>query len=135
MLIRLFLLFIFLQPIWGIAGVCKLPIPDGGAENYRPTHSNIDGVIQKISDKKMIIQDRRKKQSREVVFEDGKTQTYSAFGGDFKWEELREGTYVWIWFTNCKENKTAVIPVAAYVQLYSKNPSDQPNRRILKRGW
>jgi len=52
-------------------------------------------------------------------------EIYSAFGGDISVEELAPGQWASVWFVICKWPKTGT-PVAAYFQVYSKNPTDGP---------
>jgi hypothetical protein len=50
---------------------------------------------------------------------------YTAFGGDGDLNDLVVGQRAKVWFQACKWPRTGV-PVAAYFQIYSKDPGERP---------
>jgi len=100
---------------------CVLPFPDSGET---PSPANLEGTIVSIKNNIVTIHSKRTK--RKVSVNVSKNQPiYSAFGGDFQASELRVGQKTWVWFVGCKQDGKKV-PKAAYFQIFSTDPNDQP---------
>jgi hypothetical protein len=103
-------------------GDCVLPVPDG--DDTIPSPANIEGII--VSIKSDIVTIRSKLTKRKVSVRILKDKPiYSAFGGDMQTSELRIGQKAWVWFVGCKRGGKTT-PVAAYFQIFSTDPNDQP---------
>jgi len=100
---------------------CVLPAPDGG--DAPPSKANAEGRIVRVG-KGFIEVARRSKRPIHVSYT-SKTEFYSAFGGDYDPSEFAPGQHVAVWFVGCKPPNDGA-GQAAYLQLYSKDPADQP---------
>lgn len=100
---------------------CVLPVPDGG--DASPSRANVEGRIVRVG-QDFIDVARRPGQPIRITYT-GKTEFYSAFGGDYEPSELAVGQHVAVWFVGCKPSRDGA-GQAAYLQLYSKDPADQP---------
>ena len=101
---------------------CVLPVPDGGG--VIPTRANLTGIVSAVGAGFVEVRPFKGGTSFRVLH-DSTTEYYSAFGGDYEPADLAVGQRVWIWFVNCKRPVTGQ-PKAAYLQLFSRDPSDQP---------
>lgn len=100
---------------------CVLPVPDGG--DVAPSQANAEGTIARVGQGFLEIEPRS---GRIVHVSLAKTtQFYSAFGGDYEPSDLAVGQHVAVWFEGCKAAQNGA-GAAAYLQLYSKDPADQP---------
>lgn len=100
---------------------CTLPVPDGGET---PSPANLEGNI--VSIKNNIVTIRSKLTKRKVLVNVSKNQPiYSVFGGDSQPSELHVGQKASVWFIGCKWSGKKS-PEAAYFQILSSDPNDQP---------
>lgn len=104
------------------AASCTLPVPDGA--DKPPSRPNVDGAISRAGRGFVVVADRVGRRPVRVEYTH-ETQFYSAFGGDYEPSDLAVGQHVSVWFSGCKAAKNRV-GHAAYLQLYSKDPTDQP---------
>lgn len=104
---------------------CVLPVPDG--DGTIPSVANVEGNIASI--KGNIVTIRENKTNNKVSVIVPKNQTiYTAFGGDLEAKGtsgLLVGQKTWVWFVGCKRDGKKA-PKAAYFQIFSKDPNDQP---------
>ena len=103
---------------------CVLPVPDGGDE--KPSRANAEGTIARVGQGFIEIEPR----SGPIIHVSYADTTlfYSAFGGDYEPSDLAVGQHVAVWFDGCKAARHGA-GAAAYLQLYSKDPADQPPGR------
>lgn len=100
---------------------CVLPVPDGG--DTRPSRANAEGTIARVGQGFIEIEPRS---GHIIQVNYGRTtQFYSAFGGDYEPSDLAVGQHVAVWFDGCKAAQHGA-GAAAHLQLYSKDPADQP---------
>lgn len=102
---------------------CVLPVPDGG--DVTPSPANIEGDIVSIKKDIVVIKTINTNQNVSVRLPKNKT-IYTAFGGDGPTSDLLVGQKTWVWFVGCKPADNSSVPVAAYFQIYSRNPNDRP---------
>jgi hypothetical protein len=103
-------------------GACRLPIPDGGGEDYVPSKENLFGEIVRVKFPLVTIKNGRT-HDLEQVSVSKISEIYSVYGGDAPLSELKPGLQVWVWFTKCKR-PTEGTPLAAYFQIFSTDPTD-----------
>lgn len=101
---------------------CQLPIPDGG--NVTPNKPNVSGRISKVGQNYIEIRNQKSSLKTRVGF-NSTTQFYGVFGGDYTPDEFRIGQQAYVWFIGCKKPINGR-PEAAYLQLFSSDPQDQP---------
>lgn len=101
--------------------VCRLPVPDGG--DVTPTNANAVGRLVRVGSG--FIEVARRSGPPIHISYSNKTEFYTAFGGDYDPSELVAGQHVAVWFVGCKPSRDGA-GQAAYLQLYSKDPADQP---------
>jgi len=101
---------------------CVLPVPDDG--DVTPSKANVEGRIVRVGHGFIEVAPRSGRPIH-VSFM-GKTGFYSAFGGDYDPSELAVGQHVAVWFVGRKPSVDGA-GRAAYLQLYSKDPADQPH--------
>jgi hypothetical protein len=106
------------------ASRCVLPVPDGG--DVTPTPANVTGRIARVGPGFVEIRPMTGAAVVRVRY-DAATQFYSAFGGDYAPADLAPGQRAWIWYVDCRRRAQGT-PTAAYLQLYSRDPADQPTR-------
>lgn len=104
------------------AASCVLPVPDGG--DKPPSRANVEGRILRAGPRFIDVAPDARQASVRVEYA-RETQFYSAFGGDYEPGDLTAGQHVSVWFVGCRPAKKGV-GHAAYLQLYSKDPTDQP---------
>lgn len=104
------------------AASCRLPVPDGG--DKAPSKANVDGTISAAGRGFVDVAPGVGQMPVHVVYTK-QTQFYSAFGGDYEPGDLAVGQHVAVWFVGCRPAKSGV-GHATYLQLYSKDPTDQP---------
>ncbi len=97
---------------------CVLPVPDGGIIN--PSKPNIEGRIVSIKQGHVFVGPKRV-----AVRLTKDTSLHTAFGGIVSVGEIKAGQSVAVWFVGCKHPGNS-FPVAAYFQIFSKTPNDQP---------
>jgi hypothetical protein len=112
------------------SGACRLPIPDGGDEDYVPSKANLFGDIVRVELPLVTIKNGRT-QDLEQVSVSKIGEIYSVYGGDGSLSELKPGLQVWVWFEKCKR-PTEGIPSVAYFQIFSTDPTDRA--RINRQG-
>jgi hypothetical protein len=100
-----------------------LPVPDGGDET--PSPANIEGDIVSIQKDIVVIQISKTNQKASVRLPNNEP-IYTAFGGDGPASDLRVGQMAKVWFVGCKPAAKNVVPVAAYFEIFSKDPNDRP---------
>lgn len=101
---------------------CVLPVPDGGVA--QPSKPNVMGRIVSINQDIAVIGSNKSSQKTSVrITKD--TALHTAFGGAVSASELKVGQNASVWFVGCKHAGKSV-PVAAYFQIFSKDPNDQP---------
>ncbi|HJW25235.1 MAG TPA: hypothetical protein VJ576_10085 [Rhodocyclaceae bacterium] len=105
------------------SGACRLPIPDGGGEDYVPSKENLFGDIVRVELPLVTVKNGRT-QELEQVSVSKINEIYSVYGGDSPLSELKPGLQVWIWFEKCKRPKEG-LPFAAYFQIFSTDPIDR----------
>lgn len=119
-----FILIFFLLGSQAYAN-CVLPVPDG--DGTIPSPANVEGNIASIKGNIVTIRANKTKSKVSVIV--SKNQTiYSAFGGDLEAKGTRGllvGQKTWVWFFGCKRDGKKV-PEAAYFQIFSTDPNDQP---------
>jgi hypothetical protein len=103
---------------------CLLPVPDNG--DVRHNAPNLEGEIVHISGTLLTIK-KVKTSILKLVKLDEKLPIYTAFGGDGQISELKTGLHIWVWYANCKPIEQGYTANAAYLQVYSFDPTDQPN--------
>lgn len=104
---------------------CVYPVPDGGV--VKPSKANIEGHIATISGTTVTLKSIKNKQHVQVSL--GSNQSiFTAFGGDDSIKALKPGQYAWVWLEGCKSPKSGEVAKAAYFQIYSADPKDQPIR-------
>jgi hypothetical protein len=108
---------------------CVLPVPDNGDVRHNP--ANLEGEIVQISGAFLTIKALKSSTLTSVKL-DEKLPIYTAFGGDGRISELKTGLHVWVWYTNCKPVEQGGTAKAAYFQVYSFDPNDQPKIREKK---
>lgn len=117
----------FSLPTWtqptGSTSKCTLPVPDGG--DFVPSAANLTGKIKHVG-KDFVDVQPMKGRNLVRVFYDSDTQLYSAFGGDYEPSDFVRGQRVWVWFKGCRPAARSS-GKAAYLQLYSRDPKDQPS--------
>ena len=104
------------------AASCSLPVPDGAEKP--PSRPNVVGRISEAGQGFIDVAARIGQPPVRVEYT-RETQFYSAFGGDYEPSDLAVGQHVSVWFISCKPAEKNV-GHAAYLQLYSKDPTDQP---------
>jgi len=104
-------------PVSSHAG-CALPVPDGGTTH--PSKPNVEGRIVSINQDIVVI--GANKASVRITKD---TALHTAFGGVVSASELQVDQNASVWFVGCKHSGKSV-PVAAYFQIFSKDPNDQP---------
>ena len=106
---------------------CVLPVPDGTDEVI--SSRNLAGRIQTINARTIKVEHYKTKQT--VLVDVTKVPTaYSAFGGDAPTLTLKARVPVKVWYRHCKQ-PSAGIPVAAYVEFFSSDPTDQPPKNYF----
>lgn len=110
---------------------CVLPVPDDGDVRHNPP--NLEGEIVQISGTLLTIK-AVKSSILTLVNLDEKLAIYTAFGGDGQISELKTGLHVWVWYASCKPVVQGIAAKAAYFQVYSFNPNDQPKINGKKEG-
>lgn len=105
---------------------CVLPVPDNGDIRHNPP--NLEGEIVQISGAFLKIK-AIKSSALTPVQLDEKLPVYTAFGGDGVVSELKTGLHVWVWYANCKPVEKGITAKAAYFQVYSFDPNDQPKAK------
>lgn len=103
---------------------CVLPLPDGGRT---PSVANLRGSILSVDRPVIRILDEKSLRPMSVHLPSTLT-VYTAFGGDASQEALVAGQYAWVWYERCRSGGQAT-PKAAYFQIYSQDPNDQPKAR------
>lgn len=93
---------------------CVLPVPDGGAT--QPSKPNVLGRIVSVNQDIVVI--GINKASVRITKD---TALHTAFGGVVSVGELKVGQNASAWFVGCRHPGKS-IPVAAYFQIFSKNP-------------
>ena len=121
-LVLCLLIGLVLTPL-AASATCRLPIPDGGDENYVPSRENIFGNIERVELPNVFIKNG-KTQRLEQISVSKITEIYSVYGGDGPLSDLKPNLQVWVWFENCKRPKEGV-PNAAYFQIFSSDPTDR----------
>ena len=113
-----------LTVLWALpaAASCTLPVPDGGEKP--PSRPNVEGRISGAGQGFVDVVPRIGQIAVRVEYTQA-TQFYSAFGGDYEPSDLAVGQHVAVWFVGCRPAKNGV-GHATYLQLYSKDPTDQP---------
>jgi hypothetical protein len=106
-----------------VLAACVLPVPDGG--DVAPSPANLHGRIVQVKPSAKVVVRPINTNKRVTVVLPRSATVYTAFGGDVPKNQLRTGQTAWVWFQNCKPPKTG-LPVAAYFQIYSTDPNDQP---------
>jgi hypothetical protein len=101
--------------------VCRLPVPDGG--DVAPSKANAAGRLVRVGSG--FIEVARRSGPPIHISYSNKTGFYTAFGGGYDPSELVAGQHVAVWFVGCKPSSDGS-GRAAYLQLYSKEPADQP---------
>ncbi len=104
------------------AASCTLPVPDGGEKP--PSRPNVEGRISAAGRGFVDVALRVGQMPVRVEYTQ-QTQFYSAFGGDYEPSDLAVGQHVAVWFVGCRPAKNGV-GQATFLQLYSKDPTDQP---------
>jgi hypothetical protein len=104
------------------AASCTLPVPDGGGK--RPSPPNVEGRISRTGEGFVDVSPGTGKPATRVEYTQ-ETQFYSTFGGDYEPADLAVGQHVSVWFDGCRAAKNGA-GHAAYLQLYSRDPADQP---------
>ena len=97
---------------------CVLPVSDGATTNT--SKPNVQGRIASIKQDQVIVGTKRV-----AVRITKDTSLHTAFGGIVSVGELKAGQSAAVWFVGCKTPGNSV-PVAAYFQIISKDPNDQP---------
>lgn len=105
-----------------VASRCVLPVPDGGA--LSPSRENLTGRLSAVGAGFVEVRPLHGGHPVKVRY-DAATGFYSSFGGDYDPSEFAVGQRVWVWFVGCRQPAKGT-PRAAYVQLYSRDPDDQP---------
>jgi len=100
---------------------CVLPVPDGGDQPSKP---NVVGRVVSISQDITVIGANKSREKTSVRINKD-TALHTAFGGIVSASELKVGQSAAVWFVGCKRSGKSV-PVAAYFQIFSKDPKDQP---------
>lgn len=110
-----------------VFSACRLPTPDMGGEEISPP--NYTGYLKKKKNGEIYVKDYGgdKIQYIDVSHLD---EAYSAYGGDEKFENLKYGIAVRVWFKNCLPHRR---PSADYVEYFSNNPLDQPSSSYFLR--
>lgn len=103
---------------------CVLPVPDVGGD---PNPPNLRGRIVSIALPKVRVRNEANGAVVAVKLPESLV-VYSAFGGDTVQSELRVGQHASIWYQGCKFVRKET-PFAAYFQIYSLDPVDQPMRK------
>ena len=104
------------------AAKCVLPVPDGA--DVTPSPANVEGLISSIQGD--VIYSRPLDASQAVAVRVPRDRSiFTAFGGAGDASELRVGQMAWVWFTDCRTSRKS-IQQAAYFQIYSSDPHDQP---------
>jgi len=104
------------------AASCTLPVPDGGDKPL--SQPNVEGRISGVGQGFVDVASRVGRVPVRVEYTQ-ETQFYTAFGGDYEPSDLAVGQHVAVWFVGCRPAKNGV-GHATYLQLYSKDPTDQP---------
>ena len=114
-------------------GACRLPVPDGGGDDYVPSPENIFGDIVRVKLPVVTIRNG-KTHTLEQVSVAKTPEFYTVYGGDGSRSALKPGLQVWVWFKDCKRPAKG-IPMAAYFQVFSTSPEDRavldPQGRIV----
>lgn len=111
----------------GIAfSMCKLPNPDVGGEDVSPP--NYTGYLEKVEGEIIFVRGKNNRIVRVNI--SGLAVAYSAFGGDERFGDLKNGIAVRVWYKGCLVRKN---PVADYVEYFSNNPFDQPKSNYFSR--
>lgn len=113
---------LLLVPLSSI-GACRLPISDGGEEGYVPSKANIFGDIVEV-ELPLISTRNGKTKKLEQAFVSKTEEIFSVYGGFGSLADLKPEMQVWVWFENCKRPREG-IPVAAYFQFFSTDPTDR----------
>ena len=101
---------------------CNLPAPDGGITS--PSKPNAEGRILSINRDTVVIS--ANKATSKASFRIAKnTALHTAFGGVVDISEIKIDQYASVWFVGCKQSGKSA-PVAAYLQIFSTDPNDQP---------
>ncbi|GGP22051.1 hypothetical protein [Silvimonas iriomotensis] len=100
---------------------CTLPVPDDG--EVKASFPNETGWVDKAGKGFVDIQSTSSERIR--VYFNRETQFYTSFGGDYEPTDLAHGQRVWVWFKDCKPAVRGS-GTAAFLQLYSRDPADQP---------
>jgi hypothetical protein len=101
---------------------CVLPVPDGGDKT--PTPANIEGHIASVAGDIIRIRPLTSSKLVSVRIPPDKS-IFTAFGGAGDASELRVGQRAWVWYVGCRQRHSPV-QQAAYFQIYSIDPNDQP---------
>ncbi|VWX58322.1 exported hypothetical protein [Burkholderiales bacterium 8X] len=109
------------------SATCTLPWPD----TFRPGTSNPNVVGRVIAMNSLQIELQTKKGRQRI----GLPQTgvyYTAFGGDDRVERLKLGVVARAWYVDCRVPENGATPRAAYLEVYSNDPRDQPPPKYWK---
>lgn len=90
-----------------------------------PSPANIEGDIVSIQKDIVVIQTSKTNQKASVRLPKSES-IYTAFGGDGSSSDLRVGQMAKVWFVDCKLAAKNTVPVAAYFEIFSKDPNDRP---------
>ena len=104
---------------------CVLPVPDG--DGPIPSHANVKGHIVSIKNNIVTVRSNMTKNKVSVIVPEDLT-LYSALGGSSEAKGTRglmKKKKAWVWFVGCKRDRKT-IPEAAYFQIFSSAPNDQP---------
>lgn len=121
-----FILLISLAAISSAKEKCTIPTPDGvGVENI--SAPNLTGYFHQATETSLTIIEYRSQ--KPIKIRTNKSQIYfSAFGGDEISGNINRGVAMRIWFVNCKPPANKTLPSAAYVEFYSNNVLDKPEK-------
>lgn len=106
---------------------CKLPTPDMGGEKVSPP--NYTGYLEKAQSGGIFVRNYNNKKTQYIDVSD-LAEAYSAYGGDEKFQNLKSGIAIRIWFKKCLPSRN---PSADYVEFFSNNALDQPPRSYFLR--
>ena len=106
---------------------CRFPTPDGGKAASPP---NLVGRLVSSDRAVLVVKSTDGKHEKTVRILPGAV-FYTAFGGDDQVETLRLGVAIRVWFDRCLAVQGSQPPIAAWIEVFSRDPADVPPKSYL----
>lgn len=107
---------------------CSIPLPD--IETYVPNR-NAAGYLVDVNGDELLLYSIDYERNIKINIKNIDV-AYSAAGGDMEIADLKKGIQIRIWYVGCRSPKRG-LPKAAYIEFFSNDPSDVPDRTYLRR--